>query len=305
LSYEFAEPAIDERPDLVLALLRHQLAAGYDPAVRDRELAGRRAAAAAEARAALADHDVAARERFETALTRALAAYPVREDNEFHTVSAPGALVRRAVLEVGSRLTRRGRLPEPAAAFHLRPLELLAALRRGDDQHALVARRAGERAWAMANPGPASYGTPPPPPPPMTSLPAEARFANEAFLWLLDRVLAPTPSPDADSEVVRGIAASPGSYTGVVCVIRDETELGRLCAGEVLVCPMTSPVWSVVFPSVGALVTDAGGTLSHPAIIAREYAVPAVVATGDATTRLRDGQVVTVDGTTGQVRVQP
>jgi phosphoenolpyruvate synthase/pyruvate phosphate dikinase len=86
-------------------------------------------------------------------------------------------------------------------------------------------------------------------------------------------------------------------------VIHDETGLGRLCAGEVLVCPMTSPVWSVVFPSVGALVTDAGGTLSHPAIIAREYAVPAVVATGDATTRLHDGQVVTVDGTQGQVRI--
>ncbi|WP_410670101.1 PEP/pyruvate-binding domain-containing protein [Amycolatopsis sp. cmx-4-68] len=311
LSYDFSEPAIDERPDLVLALLRHQLAAGYDPQAREQELAGRRAAAAAEARAVLAGHDTAAQERFETALARALAAYPVREDNEFHTVSAPGALLRRAVLELGRRLTRRGLLGDPSAAFHLRPPELLAALRHGDDLHALAARRAGERIWALANPGPPSYGTPPPPPPPLTSLPAEARFANEAFLWLLDRVLAPSPSPspspsrETDSQVVRGIAASPGSYTGVVCVIRDETELGRLRAGEVLVCPMTSPVWSVVFPSVGALVTDAGGTLSHPAIIAREYAVPAVVATGDATTRLRDGQVVTVDGTTGQVRVQP
>jgi pyruvate,water dikinase len=88
-----------------------------------------------------------------------------------------------------------------------------------------------------------------------------------------------------------------------VRVIHDETEFDRLRAGEVLVCPTTSPVWSVLFPSIGALVTDTGGTLSHPAIIAREYGVPAVVATGDATTRLRDGQVVTVDGTAGQVRV--
>ncbi len=303
LSYELAEPAIDERPDLVLALLRHQLAAGYDPAVRDRELAGRRAAAAAEARAALAGHDDADRERFETALTRALAAYPVREDNEFHTISGPGALVRRAVLEFGDRLTRRGLLPEPAAAFHLRPPELLAALRLGDDLHPLVTRRAGERSWAAAHPGPASYGTPPPPPPALASLPEEARFANEAFLWTLDRILTSAPGPGADERVVPGIPASPGSYTGVVRVIHDETGLGRLCAGEVLVCPMTSPVWSVAFPSVGALVTDTGGTLSHPAIIAREYAVPAVVATGDATTRLHDGQVVTVDGTEGQVRI--
>jgi pyruvate,water dikinase len=72
--------------------------------------------------------------------------------------------------------------------------------------------------------------------------------------------------------------------------------------GDVLVCPVTSPVWSVLFPSIGALVTDAGGALSHPAIIAREYGLPAVVATVEGTTRLHDDQLVTVDGTTGTVR---
>ena len=70
---------------------------------------------------------------------------------------------------------------------------------------------------------------------------------------------------------------------------------------DVLVCRITSPVWSVLFPSVGALVTDTGGVLSHPAIIAREYRVPAVVATGNATALLHDDQVVTVDGTAGKV----
>jgi phosphoenolpyruvate synthase/pyruvate phosphate dikinase len=69
-----------------------------------------------------------------------------------------------------------------------------------------------------------------------------------------------------------------------------------------VVCPVTSPVWSVLFPSIGALVTDNGGVLSHPAIIAREYGVPAVVATESGTSVLRDGQVVTVDGTAGVVR---
>jgi pyruvate,water dikinase len=80
-----------------------------------------------------------------------------------------------------------------------------------------------------------------------------------------------------------------------------EAEFGKLEAGDILVCPMTSPVWSVLFPSIGALVTDSGGILSHPAIIAREYRVPAVVATGNATQLLRDGQIVTVDGTMGSV----
>ena len=87
-------------------------------------------------------------------------------------------------------------------------------------------------------------------------------------------------------------------------VIRSEVEFDKLQSGDVLVCPITSPVWSVLFPSVGALVTDTWGILSHPAIIAREYRVPAVVATGNATELLRDGQIVTVDGATGLVEVQ-
>jgi pyruvate,water dikinase len=84
----------------------------------------------------------------------------------------------------------------------------------------------------------------------------------------------------------------------------DESDFGRLRPGDVLVCPITSPVWSVLFPSVGALVTDTGGLLSHPAIIAREYRVPAVVATGNATALLSDDQVVTIDGTTGRIEVE-
>jgi rifampicin phosphotransferase len=84
----------------------------------------------------------------------------------------------------------------------------------------------------------------------------------------------------------------------------DEFDFGKLRPGDVLVCPVTSPVWSVLFPSIGALVTDTGGLLSHPAIIAREYGVSAVVATGNASALLRDGQAVTVDGTTGRIEVQ-
>jgi pyruvate,water dikinase len=100
---------------------------------------------------------------------------------------------------------------------------------------------------------------------------------------------------------VRGVAACPGRYTGPVRVVTDETEFGKLQPGDVLVCPETTAAWSLLFPSVGALVTDTGGLLSHPAIIAREYRVPAVLATGNATRLLRDGQIVTVDGFTGEV----
>jgi pyruvate,water dikinase len=88
-------------------------------------------------------------------------------------------------------------------------------------------------------------------------------------------------------------------------VIKDESEFHKLRAGDVLVCPITSPVWSVLFPHLAGLITDSGGMLSHPAILAREFGIPAVVATRNATTLLRDGQTVVIDGTAGTVRIEP
>jgi len=227
----------------------------------------------------------------------------VREDNEYFTASAPLALLRRAALELGRRLADRGQIVLPDDVFHLVPDEARTALRDGLACKDIVTRAVGERAWVLAHPGPASYGKEPGPPPPLSSLPPEARLMNEAFLWTVDRILAPGRAGPAGEAAINGIAASPGSYTGPVRVIHDESEFDRLRAGDVLVCPITSPVWSVLFPSIGALVTDTGGTLSHPAIIAREYGIPAVVNTGLGTSVLQDGQMVTVDGMAGTVRI--
>jgi pyruvate,water dikinase len=103
--------------------------------------------------------------------------------------------------------------------------------------------------------------------------------------------------------VLAGVPGSPGVYTGPVRVIRGPADFGRLRAGDVLVCPTTDPAWSLLFGVAGALVTDGGNVLSHAAIVAREHAIPAVVGTGGASRTLRDGQVVTVDGTAGRVRL--
>jgi phosphohistidine swiveling domain-containing protein len=302
LRYEVAEQNLDERPDVVLGLVADQLAVGFDPARTAADLAARRDRAAVVARSRLTSpHD---RARFDRALARAVMAYPVREDNEFFTVSAPLALGRRAALEIGRRLAERGQVGLGDDVFYLEAEEARAALRDGVERHDLVTRAKGEHAWVLAHPGPASYGKDPGPPPPFTSLPAEARLVNEGFLWAVDRIFGPdTTGQGGPDSSVTGIPASPGSYTGPVRVITSEAEFDRLRAGDVLVCPVTSPVWSVLFPSIGALVTDTGGILSHPAIIAREYGVPAVVATGNGTAVLHDGQLVTVDGTAGVIRL--
>jgi pyruvate,water dikinase len=306
LRYEVAEPTLGESPELLLRLIRDQVAASFDP----EGLAGatelRRARALEEANRILASRSSQDRERFDQVLRRAQEAYPVREDNEWYTVSAPIALARFAAQEVGRRLARRGQIEEPEDVFFLEQPEARAALRDGTDRRSLVGRRRGERAWVEAHPGPSSYGRAPGPPPPLRALPDAVRVTNEAILWYVERIFEAERGgrpQDVAAGRLSGIGASPGRYTGPARLIMDEVEFDRLEVGDVVVCPITSPVWSVVFPSVGALVTDAGGILSHPAIIAREYRVPAVVATGNATSVLRDGQRVTVDGSAGVVEV--
>ena len=88
-------------------------------------------------------------------------------------------------------------------------------------------------------------------------------------------------------------------------LLRGPAEFDALRPGEVLVAPATAPAWTPLFARAAAVVTDTGGVLAHTSLVAREYGIPAVVGTGDATVRLRNGQVVTVDGDAGVVQVQP
>jgi rifampicin phosphotransferase len=306
LRYEIAEPSLAETPELTLRLLADQITRNYDPDAEAAALAERRRAAKEKAQAALVGQSSVERDRFARALARAERAYPMREDNEFLTVSVPLALIRYRLLEIGRRLLDRAQLNRVDDIFFLTWEEALSALRDGGDRRELAIRRRGERAFIEQHPGPATYGKHPGPPPSFDALPAEARHLMKGLLWYIDRVLESAPSnreQRLDGQMLTGIPASAGSYTGRVCVIMDESEFDRLQPGDVLVCPITSPVWSVLFPSVGALVTDTGGVLSHPAIIAREYQVPAVVATGNATALLQDRQLVTVDGSTGKIDV--
>jgi pyruvate,water dikinase len=131
-----------------------------------------------------------------------------------------------------------------------------------------------------------------------------------ALLWLVQKSQSGESEADGDAASLAarsisgdatGIGGSPGTYEGTVRVIRGEEEFDKLEDGDVLVCPITSPIWSMLFPQVGALVCDAGGPMSHPAIIAREFGVPAVLSTGDATSTFVDGERVRVDGNNGVV----
>jgi pyruvate,water dikinase len=107
--------------------------------------------------------------------------------------------------------------------------------------------------------------------------------------------------PASLAEGVDGVAASPGVYTGPARLVAGPEQFDKVQSGDVLIAPLSTSPWEVLFPHVGALVTEGGGLLSHPAIVAREYSLPAVVGCEGAMSRFHDGQLVRVDGAAGTV----
>jgi pyruvate,water dikinase len=102
---------------------------------------------------------------------------------------------------------------------------------------------------------------------------------------------------------VKGIAGSPGVVEGIARVVGSVDEFVSLQVGEILVCQMTNPAWQVLYGKIIAVVTDAGGTVAHPAVLAREYGIPAVVGTSSATFRIKTGDKLRVDGNAGVVEI--
>ncbi|MET0885718.1 MAG: PEP/pyruvate-binding domain-containing protein [Mycetocola sp.] len=301
ITLDLADRTVAESPGLLEHLLADQR--DYDPEGERQVLAQQRQQALDEARLRLSGRE---RQMFDRALDRAQRAYPLRDDNAFHTLESPLAHVRYSALEVGLRMTRDGALAAVDDVFYCELDELLRWLRGGGDDglRSRVRRRRGERAWAVEHPGPPSYGPHPGGPPPMRWLPTALREPVEAIAFVMGHVAEPELSnreEPAETGRLTGIGASAGAYTGPARIVRSEAEFHRIRRGDVLVCPSTRPSWAIVFPSLGALVTDVGGALAHPAIIAREHRIPAVVGTGCSTTVLSDGQMVTVDGAAGVV----
>jgi pyruvate,water dikinase len=126
------------------------------------------------------------------------------------------------------------------------------------------------------------------------------------MLWGITRESLDTwlnSSGDAGSNEIRGFAASSGVVEGPACVVKSVEEISRLRKGDILVCQVTNPTWAPVFQKIAGAVSDIGGSMSHAAIVAREFGLPAVVGTGTATSRIKDGQRIRVDGGRGVVTI--
>ncbi len=142
------------------------------------------------------------------------------------------------------------------------------------------------------------------PPPALGVAPEAVTDPAVIMLWGIttERVREWARSEQGGAEL-RGTAASPGAAEGPARVVKTVHEISDVRAGEILVCSTTSPAWAPIFTKVEAVVTDIGGVMSHAAIVCREYGLPAVVGTGRATSQIRTGQTVRVDGTAGVVTI--
>ncbi|HEY7849256.1 MAG TPA: PEP/pyruvate-binding domain-containing protein [Ktedonobacterales bacterium] len=256
---------------------------------RRRRAEAARVNAEAEARVALA-REPKLLARFEQLLARAQRFASIREE-QVASFTLGWPLMRRALLRLGKLLRERDVLSAADGIFFLTRAELLETLAAGAPNTILAPVVAERRArWRR-----------------------QCRLAPPLVLGAMTpmarRVFERTENlfrSTADMVVTNGLSglpASPGRASGPICVIRTAEEFDRLQPGEVLVAPATTPAWTPLFARALAVVTDTGSPLAHASLAAREYGIPAVVGTGNATERLRDGQVVLVDGNTGVVEV--
>jgi pyruvate,water dikinase len=243
------------------------------------------------------------RDAFDGLLAEVRLTYGIRDERGNFSEVWAGGIVRRVILEAGARLAAAGRIDEPAhllEADYAEMKDLIAGA--GGPSAAELAARAARRASYTAADAPPFLGAPPSPPPPLDGLPPAVARAMGGIGVAIDALFAPSQA-QSEATVVRGTGASAGRYTGTARLIAGPAELDRLQPGDVLVTPTTTEAFNVVLPLVGAIVTNAGGLLSHPAIVSREYGIPGVVGTLDATALIPDGATVEVDGDAGEVRV--
>jgi phosphohistidine swiveling domain-containing protein len=218
-------------------------------------------------------------------------ATPYRDEALFH-VGAAWPTLRALALELGARLAESGSLREPDDVFFLGGAELEAAMaaraegtgRPGLAQLALLRRNLREARKRL---------TPP------LSVPPNATLEVGPIRL---KMFEPQPDvADADGATLSGYPVSPGTVTAAASVIGSPDEFDQMQPDTILVCPTTAPAWTPLFSQAVGLVTDIGGALAHGSIVAREYGIPAVMGTGNATKRIERNQLIRVDGTAGTI----
>jgi len=291
--FALSEPSWIEDPTPAIQNLQAYVTLpDLQPEMEPAAFVAEREKAVAEARAKLAGYPQPIVARFETLLKAAQIAAIVHEDHNFWIDQRLFYHIRRLIIEFGQRLAQAGTLEAVNDVFYLMPDEL----QNGRDVP--MKRLVQECKTEMEQ---FSRVTPPPM---LGTAPAfEMTDGGSMIRALFKGEMSPANTNNNESNKVKGLAGSAGVARGRARVIHSLAEAGKLQPGDVLVAVATEPPWTPLFATASAIVTDAGGVLSHSAVVAREYRIPAVVGTGHATSAFHDGQLLEVDGNTGIVRV--
>jgi phosphohistidine swiveling domain-containing protein len=288
---DFAAPTLAEAPlPVLLALKALVREPGMDALARQAAMARERDTLMEETERSF---DPLRRFVFRRLVRWAQRLAPYREDALFY-LGAGWPLLRRFALELGRQLSSAGSLGAADDVFFLESEELeqaIAARAAGETRPDLVRLAQGRRALREEQ-----RRLHPPPAVPLT---AGLRWGP------LDLSGSETQRRNlAGATTLQGFAVSPGRVTAPASVIRSPADFAQMEPGTILVCPTTTPAWTPLFVQARGLVTDIGGILAHGSIVAREYGIPAVMGTGNATQRITSGQEISVDGSAGTVTLR-
>jgi pyruvate,water dikinase len=291
--YEVADATWREDPTIPLNTIQGylRLSESDDPRLALERAAKQRQELTARAREKLAN-EPAKLQRFDTLMESAKHNLSVTEDHSYWIDQMSTAAFRRFCLQVAQGLVERGALERADDVFYLYKDELRQALSGTGEWRGVIRERREAMAESARIVPPDHLGAPTP------------ATADPFFIAIVDKMLGFLPiEPSTDPDVITGVAASPGSVQGTAKVVRSLVEASKLQQGDIMVCEMTVPTWVPLFSTVSGIVADSGGILSHCAIVAREFHLPAVVGTRIGTVAIKDGMLVTVDGTKGMVRI--
>jgi phosphohistidine swiveling domain-containing protein len=289
-SHEFAFKTWREDPAPIIEAVRGYLATDYDypaniAAVRDDLQAAKREV--------MEGVEGADRERLQTALDLSLGMNPLTPDHHFYIDQGTNARLRIVLIAIGAKLVEAGVLGDPEDVMYLRYNELRLLMADGSalDAQELVSDRRDYNEEAADRRPPSWVGT---------ATQTALDFPYNALWGFPEKFHAGEPETTGE---IRGLAASPGVVEGPARFVHSLEEFDQVRQGEILVCRMTNPAWVVLFTKIIGLVTEAGGAVSHPAVVAREFGIPAVVGTTNAGERIRTGDRIRVNGTTGVVEL--
>ncbi len=270
-------PTWQDSPEVVLGIIKAMLDEDPDEfRAREKERArkARETKEMVSSRLSKGIYSIINANKFFQKLVRHARSFAAFRENSHYDVTRSLHVFRILFAELGNRMTRLGLIIDPKDIYYLTYFEIkeiLLIIFHGLEEvnvrelHARIMSRKDEQVRRMAR-------------------------------WSM------RSQPAGDSEVIRGVPASQGLIKGTARIIKDPGDFHRVRKGDILVAPYTNPAWTPLFTTAAGLLVETGGAASHAAIIAREYGIPAVMGVVRATEIFSDGEVISVNGTTGVIQ---